>query len=228
MRQLKEQGYRSVAFLDDVFMWGEERTLEICKGIQGLGLRWGFLTRADHVTEKIAKALAESGCEYVDIGVESFNQAVLDDIRKDCDVETAIRAIQLLQAYRVPVKLNVLVGASPLETTQTVQENLRVVRQLKPNAVMFGICNPFPGTEFWDVAKTKGWLIHKSYKPVDVQKEATIEYPHLKKAELEQAVRKANYAFFLKPSFLFRNIRMATSWASIVRAGRSLIRKLFH
>ncbi|MBI5379046.1 MAG: radical SAM protein [Nitrospirae bacterium] len=225
LRHLKEQGYRSVAFLDDVFMWGESRTLALCEGIKQLGLKWGCLTRADHVTEKVAKALAESGCEYVDIGVESFNQAVLDDIKKDCNTETAVRAIKLLKKYRVPVKLNILVGSSPLETQETIRTDLEIIKALKPNAVMFGICNPFPGTEFWDVAKEKGWLIDDVYRPVDVQKEATIEYPHLRKEDLERAVRRANYSFYLNPGFLWRNLRKIKSPASVVKAGRSLLRK---
>jgi radical SAM superfamily enzyme YgiQ (UPF0313 family) len=226
LRQLKAQGFRSVAFLDDVFMWGESRTLKICEGIKELGLKWGCLTRADHITEKVAKALAESGCEYVDIGVESFNQSVLDDIKKDCDVGTAIRAIRLLKKYHVPVKLNILVGSSPLETKETIGADLEIIKELKPNAVMFGICNPFPGTEFWDVAKEKGWLLGEAYRPVDVQKEATIEYPHLKKTDLERAVQRANFSFYLNPVFLWRNLTKIKSPSSIVNATRSLLRKL--
>lgn len=83
---LNRQGFRSVSIIDDNFTWGEERVVEICEGIKDLGIVWGCLSRADLITERIARAMATSHCRYVDIGVESFDQKTLDYVHKDLKV----------------------------------------------------------------------------------------------------------------------------------------------
>ena len=81
-RLIANLGFKSVSIMDDEFLWNEERDLQIIKGIKQLNLEWSCLARADRITEPIAKAMAESDCVYVDIGVESFNQKILDSIGK--------------------------------------------------------------------------------------------------------------------------------------------------
>jgi len=227
VKMLKEQGYRAISFMDDQFVWGEERALAIAQGLKELNIEWGCLARADRLSEPVVKAFAESHCRYIDIGVESFRQEILDDIHKDMKVETIYRAIALLKKYGITCKINMLIGASPLETEESILENIRIVKKIKPDSVMYGITNPFPGTEFHEIAKREGWMLYDEYKPVDVQKECIISYPHLSRERLEKLARKANLSFFLSPSFLFQNIRKIRSFPDFVNACMAYKRKLF-
>lgn len=223
---LKEQGYRAISFMDDQFVWGEERAIAIANGIKELDIEWGCLARADRLSEPVVKAFAESRCRYIDIGVESFNQAILDDIHKDMKVDTIYRAIDLLKKYGITCKINMLIGASPLETEQTIRENIEIIKKIKPDSVMYGITNPFPGTEFHEIAKKEGWMLYDEYKPVDVQKECIISYPHLSRERLEKLTHQANLSFFLNPSFLLQNIKKIRSIPDFVKACVTYKRKL--
>ncbi|OQY97364.1 MAG: hypothetical protein B6D35_15295 [Candidatus Brocadia sp. UTAMX2] len=220
---LKSQGYKAVNVQDDQFVWGEERTVKICEGIKDLGLVWGCSARSDHLNEPIVKAMAAAHCKFIDLGVESFNQEILDFIKKDIDVRKNEEAINLVKKYGISAKINIMFGASPLETLDTIKKNMKEVKRLKVDQVMYNIANPFPGTEFYNIARENNLFVYGDYKPVNVAKEANIAYPHLSKTALENAVRRANYEFFLTPRFILKNIRRLGSLDSL----KAMFRKLF-
>lgn len=224
---LKKEGYRAVSIIDDEFALKKERTKEICKGIKDLEIKWGCLARADHLLdEELVRLLKEAGCQYVDIGIESFNQKILDDIKKDIKVETFYKAVNILKKYGVEPKLNILIAASSLETKDTAKRTISEALKLNPGVNMFNICNPFPGTEFYREAKKNKWFIHGDYLPVDVQKQSIIEYPNLKKHDIERMVKIANIKTFFRFSFIFRNLKKFVSIRELKYALISLFKKL--
>lgn len=225
---LNQEGYKSISFQDDHFIWGDERTFKICEALKKYDFIWGCQARADQIKNKeLIKAMAESGCKYVDIGVESFDQKILDYIKKDIKVEDNIRAIKLLRECGISAKINVLFGASPLETKETINHTRKMIKKLKVDQVMFSACNPFPGTEFFNLAKANGWLSIKNYEAVDVQKQTIINYPHLSNEELARAVYDSNLKFFLSPSFVFKNMLKFRSIGDFFTASKALYRKLW-
>ncbi|HPQ69723.1 MAG TPA: radical SAM protein [bacterium] len=227
LEMLKAEGYKSFSFQDDNWIWNDKRTLEMSEMIGKLGMAWGCQSRADRVTEERIKAMAEAGCKYIDIGVESFNQDILDYVKKDLTVEDQIRAITLMKKYGMHTKINVLLGTSPLETVETIRANEKVIKDLDVDQVMFSITSPFPGTEFYDLAKENGWFVNGDYEPVDVQKEAITSFPNLSKATLESEVRRANRRFFLSPRFIRKNLHRFKSFRDLKAASKALYRKLW-
>jgi radical SAM superfamily enzyme YgiQ (UPF0313 family) len=226
LEQLAKEGYRAISFIDDEFVWSAERTEELCAAVGRLGFRWGCLARPDYLDERSVAALAKARCRYVDLGAESFVQAILDDIGKDLKIADAERAVRLLKTAGVPVKLNVLIGASVLETRETIEETIRKTIELDPDAAMFGVCNPFPGTPYWDYAAKQGLLTGPEYRPVDVQRESSVRLPHLSPEELVAAVRRANRRFYLRPRVILRNVFKSRSLGDLLRGAGAFWRKM--
>lgn len=225
---LKKEGYKAISFLDDQFIWDMPRLDVIANKLAQGRFLWGCLARPDRVNEDVAKILARTRCHYIDIGIESFQQSILDDINKDLKVEECLQAVLLLKKYNINFKVNILLGSSPLETKHTIRYNLEVIKKIKPYAVMFSICNPFPGTEFWDVAKKNRWLMNEKYVPVDVQKGASINYPYLTKDDLEKEARLLNIRFYCSLYFLLNAVRrMALRPKDIINGIISLSKKIF-
>lgn len=224
---LAAQGYRAIGFMDDNFIWTEERTLALCNIMRKYGMVWGCQARADAITEPIAKALGESGCRYVDLGVESFNADILKYINKGESPEDIYRAVGLLKKYKVPVKLNVLIGSSPLETRETVLHTLRETKKLDVDQVMFNIVSPFPGTEYYQICKENGWLATEDYVPTDVQRESILNLPHLSAREMERMLYRNNISYFLSPRFIFKQLRRFHSLKELRHAFKALKIKLF-
>lgn len=224
---LAAQGYRAIGFMDDNFIWTEDRTTALCNIMRKYGIIWGCQARADAITEPIAKALGESGCRYVDLGVESFDADILKYINKGETPEDIYRAVDLLKKYKVPVKLNVLIGSSPLETRETVLHTLRETKKLDVDQVMFNIVSPFPGTEYYKICKENGWLATDDYVPTDVQRESILNLPHLSAREMERMLYRNNLSYFLSPRFVFKQLRRFHSVKELRHAFKALKIKLF-
>ena len=132
-----------------------------------------------------------------------------------------------LKKYKIFVKLNILFGASPLETKETINETLKKIKEIEPDQVMFDVCSPFPGTEFYDIAKKENWILGGAYTPIDVARSAHINYPHLSNEELQGIVHRANLRFFLSPKFIVKNILRLKKPSSIIDGIAATFKKLF-
>ncbi len=227
MAMLSAKGYKAIGFMDDNFIWNEERTAKICAIMKKYGFVWGCQARVDAITEPIAKALSQSGCRYVDLGVESFDEKILKFIKKGITVQQIYDAINTLKKYNVPVKLNVLIGSSPLETKETLRHTLKEAKKLNVDQVMFNIVSPFPGTEFYNLCKENGWMSTPDYVPTDVQRESILNYPHLSAAEMERILFRNNLSYFLQPSFIFKQLKRFSSIREFTSALKALKIKLF-
>lgn len=227
MAMLHEKGYQAIGFMDDNFIWNEERTRQLCDIMKKYGMLWGCQARVDAITEPIAKMLGESGCCYVDLGVESFNDEILKYVRKGITTEQIYEAIGLLKKYNVPVKLNVLIGSSPLETKETLRHTLKEAKKLKVDQVMFNIVSPFPGTEFYKLCKENNWLSTPDYVPTDVQRESILNLPNISSKEMERILFKNNLSYFLSWDFICKQTKRFSSWSEFTHAARALKIKLF-
>jgi radical SAM superfamily enzyme YgiQ (UPF0313 family) len=223
---LAAEGYRAIGFMDDNFITTEKRLIPIARALRKHGIVWGCQARADAITANIARILGESGCEYVDLGVESFNDEILKYIRKGLTRRQIIDAIERLNRYRVPVKLNILIGTSPLETRETIRETLNTAIRLHASQVMINIVAPFPGTEFHRLAMENQWIAGGEYVPTDVQHHSILSYPNLNSREMEKLLFWYNIRFFLRPGFIWSHLRRFSSFSEFWKACRALKNKL--
>ena len=224
---LASEGYRAIGFMDDNFIWNETRTRQICDIMRRHNMVWGCQARVDAITEPIAKMLSESGCRYVDLGIESFDADILKYIQKGITPNDIYHSIKLLKKYNVPVKLNVLIGSSPLETAQTVKKTLREAKKLDVDQVMFNIVSPFPGTKYYQICKANGWIKGNEYHPTDVQRDSILNLPNISASEMESLLFRNNISYFLSPRFIFKHLRRFSSWEEFSASLKALKIKLF-
>ena len=225
---LAAKGYRAITFIDDNFITTTKRLRPICECVKKHGFNWGCQARADAITEEVAEILSDANCGFVDLGVESFNDDILEYIKKGITSEQIYDGIGWLKKYKVPVKLNILIGTSPLETKETIKDTLRKAKALKVSQVMFNIVAPFPGTEFYELARENGGIAGGDYVPTDVQHHSILNYPNLSGREMEKMLFRNNVSFFLRPSFILKNIGKFGSFTDFKIALKALRRKLFH
>ncbi len=133
----------------------------------------------------------------------------------------------LLNKYKVPVKLNILIGTSPLETREKLKDTIRRARRLKVDQIMFNIVSPFPGTEFYNLAKENKWIVTGEYAPTDVQRTSIVSYPNFSAKEMERVLFRANLCYFLSPAFVLKQLHRFHSVNEFVSALKALKIKLF-
>lgn len=212
-KEVAKQGFKSVAVLDDQFLWERSRTEKILDGIKKLDLEISVLARADMITDvELARKMASAGVAHVALGVESFNQEVLNDINKNIEINTVYNAIQLLKKANIKPEINILLASTPLETEQTIEKTLREVKKLNVEIVRVSACTPFPGTTFYELAMKNGWMITSDYIPIDPMNTTLISYPHLSHRKIEKAMRKFNRSHYFSFKYLIKQIKYLTSF----------------
>jgi tRNA A37 methylthiotransferase MiaB len=123
----------------DTFMFVDEiMTLTSLRGVSrqlidgGHGFSWYGETRfSKGLDDELAKALRDSGCRRLDLGLESYNQRVLDLMRKGTKVADIEPSLQALLGNKVPVHLFCMTGfpgeteEEALRTQEFAAETLR-------------------------------------------------------------------------------------------------------
>ena len=205
--EIKKLGIKAISVIDDQFVWDKERHHEICMAFKKIGLPFGILARSDRlVDEDIVKDLADAGCIYADMGIESFNQEILNYCNKDLNVKTIKKSIELLQKYRIEPKLNILYGTCPLETKETLRDSLKKVKALNIDFVQFAVASPFPGTEFRAKGLKEGWVIEPDVGKADPSKRSLVRYPNLSNKYLDMWVVHSFRSFYFRPKIILKRL----------------------
>ena len=152
MRECADRfGARCFQFFDDTFLLDRERVLEICRllGRENLGIEYLVSTRVDLLDEELARALSQSGCVCINLGIESGDQSVLDYMEKGITVGQSRRAIELCRRYGMESVAFLMVGV-PVETRETVRNTVDFIRQACPNWLKTNIFVPYAGSPVYD------------------------------------------------------------------------------
>jgi len=217
LEQLGREGYKSIWMMDDMFLWHRPRILEILEGAKRLSIEFGILARVDFIDEEISRNLKEAGCKIVALGVESFQQEILDYIKKDLRADKILPAIEALKKAGVSPEINLMMGVCPLETKASIKHSIRQAIKLDVKYVLFSIGTPFPGTELERIAFQKGWIVEEKYQNLlenlDPANHALLRFPNLSEKDLEYLERYAKMRFYFRPGYIWWQLKKIRSFS---------------
>lgn len=218
--ELYDMGFREFSFTDDQFIVGERRILQLLSEIKKLKINFGILARCDKLLNpKIVRALAAAGCCYVDLGIESFDQNILDDIGKQLKKENIYKSIKLLNRNNIEPKLNIMFGTSKLENEKIIKNSINETLKLPVNYCMYSIATPFEGTEFYKFAKKNSLIISDYHDPL----KSSISYPQLSSQRLQKLIRQAYLKFYLRPRIIYSQVKKIKSPSNLRQLLLSII-----
>ena len=142
--QIQEKGFvRHVRFTDDNFTANRNRLKKVLSMMldQGFTFTWSTYARAGSLTPDVVPMMREAGCEFVNMGIESGSQVILDNMDKHLDREQVIDAIRLLNANGIYGEGGFILGF-PGETDDTFEDTVDLVNQsrlpyFQPNLFYF-------------------------------------------------------------------------------------------
>lgn len=210
---VKEQGYKSVAIMDDNFMGlptkeGKERIVNICKLIVPLRMEWGCLARADQcLSLEVLKWMYMAGCKYIDLGVESFNEEILTYIKKGITAKQQIDAIRNIQMNNMEPKVNILLGCSPFQTEEDIKDTVRILKELNVEWASFGIVTPHPMTEYYKEIKKNKWMTTEDWIPTDPYKDGILNLPNLSQEKLQELIKWCYKEYYINWKFISRRLK---------------------
>ncbi len=157
----KTYGVNYFFFADELSIISEKKILEFTDAIKTnkLDIMYRMDCRVDLFNEKIAKALKDSGCLFLNIGFESTDQWVLDSMNKNVTVEQNIRAAEIANKYGIGVGLNLIWGL-PGDNEKTLRRNAEFIKRYNLYDYVRTIrpVTPFPGSPLYYDALEKGLL----------------------------------------------------------------------
>ena len=88
----------------------------------------------------------KAGIIYISIGIETADQASLDAMRKEMDVEETKQVIDLLREHEIVSEASFMLGL-PDETPASIKKTMRLVQHCNPDIANFLTYTPWPYAE---------------------------------------------------------------------------------
>lgn len=146
--EVEKLGYKAIMFFDDIFTSNAKRLETVGKYLLDKDIFYRCFTHVKFA-HKAAKALADTGCKEVGIGIESADDDILRSTRKGFTSSEATKAIKILQDHGLKVKVFLMVGL-PGESKDTIDKMWRWYDTTRPDLYSLSIYSPFPGTEIYE------------------------------------------------------------------------------
>ncbi|HPQ68632.1 MAG TPA: radical SAM protein [bacterium] len=140
---------RSLRFMDDSVTVNRDYLLELCAGLEPLGLVWTANANLPAMTPEIATAMKRAGCRRLWFGLESGSDKILQAFGKTQTPALIREKLRVCRAAGVEAGGHIIVG-HPEETEEDFARSVALIKGLDldylgVNAVAF-----YPGTELYE------------------------------------------------------------------------------
>ncbi len=156
IRDARERGARAIMIADDNITLDGARYKDLCEAITDAKLnsiRYSVQAgvRGIKCTPGLVKAMAESGVEWVFLGIEGASDSMLASMKKDTQFSTSDAAdvVQELKEYGIIVIGGFILGY-PDDTEETFWSTLEYALKIKVDIPLFQILTPYPKTAIRD------------------------------------------------------------------------------
>lgn len=200
----------------DVFTINKDIAIEICKEIidRGWKFRWICNSRVNTVDEELLGWMKKAGCWMINYGIESGSQDVLNKAQKGITLEQTRKAVAMTKEAGIKVWGYFIIGL-PGETWETVDETIKLSKGLPLDLVNFAVAAPYPGTDFYNLVKSEGWLKSSNWEDYDQNYSAIVSYPEMSNKEILKAAKRAYKEWYLRPFSAWRLARGIRSFNDV-------------
>jgi anaerobic magnesium-protoporphyrin IX monomethyl ester cyclase len=206
LRDIQQQGYRHVTFVDDCFPVNINHALTLFEGIinESLNLKFTITaSRVDLADETLYKKMKQAGVAHIQFGLESGNQDVLDYFQKHTTVEAIRKAVHLSHDTGFFTIGSFIFGA-PFETTEHFKKTLRFACSLPLNSASFLPLRYMVGSDLWNEAVAAGRIQSTEYC-VTADKNRGLGL--FTRQELLAHCQHAQTTFYTRPRFILQLLR---------------------
>jgi radical SAM superfamily enzyme YgiQ (UPF0313 family) len=196
----------------DYFIWADTFTIDreyvrrFCRAIisRGLNISWACNSRVDTVDRDLLALMRKSGLWMISFGIESGNQAILDQTGKQITVQQSRTAVETAHALGIKTSGHFILGLSG-ETQTSMQDTLRLALELPLDIAQFYAAAPFPGTGLYAQAIEEQWLTEEGFVS---QSRAAMHLPGLSAQEVDRFRKHAYRKFYLRANTARRLMSM--------------------
>lgn len=205
---VSEQGIDEIYFQDDLFALDRKwlHNFVTLLNQRRLNIPWRMLARVDILKKDDFTMVRRAGCYLVQFGVESGNDEILKDIKKNITTNQVRKAFRDargagLQTY------GFFIFGHRLDTMRTIKQTFALAKEIRCDFTSFFLLVPFPGTAVYELlpesfrrdwARIKYVNWHKEIEPISI---CGVSGEQLKKIE-----KQVNMEYYSRIFYLVSNI----------------------
>jgi len=211
-------GAKEIYFDDDCFNITVKRVFDVCEEIIKSKIKIPWITEmtCNNTTYDMLKIMKKAGCIKILYGVESGNQGILDRSKKNVTIEQIENAFRMTRKAGIKSHATFMFGL-PGETKETIAQTMKLARKLNPDTIQCSIALPYPGTEFYEIAKRDGTLSVDNWIDFDGELCGVIKYPGLTKEIIRDSVGQMYRQYYIRPRYIISRILAIRSLSDINR-----------
>jgi radical SAM superfamily enzyme YgiQ (UPF0313 family) len=146
---------------DELFIASKKRIFEFHDALKknNLTIKFASNARVDIFDEELASCLKECGCQFLNFGMESSDQSVLNLMNKNTTVEENIKASVITKKVDIGLGLNFIWGNIG-DTEESLKNNVKLIKEYNTYDQLRTIrpVTPYPGCDLYYEAIKRGLL----------------------------------------------------------------------
>ena len=195
---------KEISFDDDTFTADKKHAVAVARLLKPLKVSWVVNSRANCDYDTL-KEMRDAGMHHVVVGYESGNEQILKNIKKGVSKAQALEFTRNCQKLGITIHGAFIMGL-PGETRETIRETIDFAIMLNLTSIQVSLASPYPGTEFYELAKKEGWISSDSFLDATGHQKCVINYPGLSNQEIFDAVELFYRKFYFRPRYIARSI----------------------
>jgi len=159
---LKRYKYKKIYFYDDIFGLNIKWLREFAdKYKKEINKPYKCLIRPQNLTKEKLSLLKKSGCQEIDVGLESGNERVRKEIlNRNISNKEMYRNLYLIKNSGIDFSTLNIIG-NPTESIEEIMDTFKMNYKIRPKGALFHILYPFPNTLIYEICKREGELDEK-------------------------------------------------------------------
>lgn len=225
------QGFSEIFFYDDTFNITAQRVIDLSRKILDANIKfcWSFRGRVNTVTFQMLKIAKQAGCERIHFGIETGSDEGLQELKKGINTEQIKKALSWCRQLRIKTIGDFIIGLPFEKSREEVVKNIKRLIGLSPDYGQFNVLQPIPGSEIYSSGIERGVIDPSKWKDFVMSPRRDFQPPvweeYLNKAELAELLYYAYRKFYIRPSYIVRNlvsIRTFSEFKRIFKGGSKI------
>jgi anaerobic magnesium-protoporphyrin IX monomethyl ester cyclase len=200
--------------------WGESFTTDpeygeaICDEIikRNIEITWSSTSRVDTLNQSLLNKMKKAGCILLGLGIESYDQDVLNLARKRITVGQIDAAVEMVRAAGIKSMGHFVFGL-PGDTRETALKTIDFACK-NVSFAQFYCAIPYPKTELGKIAVEQNRIIETDYTRFELTRAVTGN-ENLSPREIKKIRDYAYRRFYFRPGMVMQTLREIESFRAL-------------
>lgn len=224
-------GVREIHIFDDTFNVDRQRVIDMCAEIlrRGLKISWSARVRVAPFDREMAAIMKKAGCARLNVGVEAFDDRILEKIKKNTTVAQIRHFFSVCHEFNIDTLAYFIVGF-PDETREYRATLYSKLKSLKATYLYLNVLYPSANSELYKELLKSGLFDKDYWKDFITHPVRDFELPLCRDAALQQElvtlVDDIHRRFYLSPRFIVSDLRRTTTVKMLLRKSRLAVKMM--